>query len=313
MATGAETVNVNSFPSASNLPLWIGQHEGMFQHQGIDVALSHPAGSVEQLTGLMAGKYQILMTALDNVVAYRDGQGAANVGPVDLVAILGSDSGFLTLVAAPGVKEIAGLKGQVLAVDALTTGFSFALEEVLARAGVAADAVSYVAVGSSGARWKALQDGKAQAALLTLPLDLDAADQGFVKLGSVAGTLGHYQATAAAVRESWAKAHGDTLVAFLRGYRDSVAWLAAPAHQDGATAILHQEMPELDPAKLAPIYRRLLDRKDGIERDLAIDPKGAAMVLRLRARYAAPGAVPAHDWQSYADLSYLQRARQSSR
>jgi ABC-type nitrate/sulfonate/bicarbonate transport system substrate-binding protein len=307
MATGAETVNVNSFPSASNLPLWIGQHEGMFQHQGIDVALSHPAGSVEQLTGLMAGKYQILMTALDNVVAYRDGQGAANVGPVDLVAILGSDSGFLTLVAAPGVKEIAGLKGQVLAVDALTTGFSFALEEVLARAGVAADAVSYVAVGSSGARWKALQSGKAQGALLTMPLDLEAADKGYGALATVAGTLGHYAGLVGAVRQEWAGAHRASLVAFLRGYRDAVAWLVAPAHKEAAIAILHAEMPDLAPALLGRIYGLIVDPHAGIARDLAIDPAGAEMVLSLRARYAKP-ARPAQDWHRYVDLSYLQAA-----
>ena len=44
------------------------------------------------------------------------------------------------------------------------------------------DDETYIAVGSSGARWKALQDGKAQAALLTMPVDLDAAAKGFVEV-----------------------------------------------------------------------------------------------------------------------------------
>jgi ABC-type nitrate/sulfonate/bicarbonate transport system substrate-binding protein len=317
-ASGAradETVGVNAFPSAANLPIWVGQHEGMFHRHGVEVALSHPKGSVDQFKGLMEGRYAVLLTALDNIVAYHDGHGEADLGgPVDIVAFMGMDGGFLSLMAAPGTKSIADLKGKVMAVDALTTGFSFALFEVLAHAKVAKDDQSYIAVGSSGARWKALQDGKAQAALLTLPLDLDAADKGFVKLASVAGTLGHYQATAAAVRESWAKAHRDTLVAFLRGYREAVAWLVAPTHKEGAIGILHQEMSTLDPAKLDRIYRLLTDSKEGIERNLAIDPKGAATVLTLRARYAAPGAVPAaHDWRSYADLSYLQRSRQSAK
>ena len=79
-ARADETVGVNGFPSASNLPLWVGQHEGLFQRQGLDVVLSHPEGSVEQFKGLMAGKYQILLTALDNVVAYRDGHGEADLG-----------------------------------------------------------------------------------------------------------------------------------------------------------------------------------------------------------------------------------------
>jgi ABC-type nitrate/sulfonate/bicarbonate transport system substrate-binding protein len=311
-ARADETLGVNAFPSAANLPVWVGSHEGMFHRHGIAVELSHPKGSVDQFKGLVDGRYAVLLTALDNIVAYRDGHGEADLGgPLDLVAVMGMDGGFLSLMAAPGTRSIAGLKGKVMAVDALTTGFSFALEELLARAKVKNDADTYIPVGSSGARWAALKDGRAQAALLTLPLDLDAADQGFVKLASVAGTLGHYQATAAAVRESWAKAHAATLVAFLRGYREAVAWLVAPAHKDGSIAILHQEMPDLEPAKLERIYALLLNPKEGIERNLAIDPKGAAMVLTLRARYASPAAKPQHDWRSYVDLSYLKRARQS--
>jgi ABC-type nitrate/sulfonate/bicarbonate transport system substrate-binding protein len=308
-ARADETLGVNAFPSAANLPMWIGQHQGFFHKQGIEIAFSHPKGSVDQFKGLVEGRYAIVLTAFDNIAAYHDGHGEADVGgPLDLVAFMGMDSGFLSLMAAPGTKSIADLKGKVMAVDALTTGFSFALEELLARAGVAKDQVSYIAVGSSGARGKALQEGKAQAALLTMPIDLDAADKGFVKLASVAGTLGHYQATAAGVRESWAKAHEATLVGFLKGYRKSVAWLLAPKHKDEATAILHQEMPDLDQAKLVRIYALLTDRKEGVERSLAMNPKGTEMVLTLRARYGGGGAAP--DWHRYVDLSYLKKAKE---
>ncbi|HXQ51691.1 MAG TPA: ABC transporter substrate-binding protein [Stellaceae bacterium] len=309
-ARADETLGVNAFPGAANLPLLVGQHEGMFHKHGIEIALSHPKGSVDQLKGLMDGKYAVLLTALDNVVAYHDGHGEADLGgPIDLVAFMGMDTGFLSLMASPGTKTIADLEGKTMAVDALTTGFSFALQELLARGGVAKDKVSYAAFGSSGARWKALSEGKAQAALLNMPFDLVASDQGFVKLATVAQTLGHYQATAAAVRESWAKEHPAILVSFLRGYRESVRWMVAPKNKDASIAILHGELPDLDAAKLARIYALLTDPKQGIARDLAIDPKGAAMVLTLRARYAAPAAKPAHDWRGYVDLSYLARSR----
>jgi ABC-type nitrate/sulfonate/bicarbonate transport system substrate-binding protein len=309
-AAAEETLQINSFPSATNLPVWIGQHEGMFRRHGLTVELSHPAGSVAQFKGLMEGKYQVLFTALDNVVAYRDGHGEADTGgPVDLVGVMGLDSGFLTLIAAPGTKRIADLKGKVMAVDALTTGFSFALEELLARGGVAKDGVTYVTAGSSGARSKALQDGKAAAALLSMPFDLEATDKGFVALATVAGTLGHYQATVAAVRQGWARTHGETIVNFLRAYREAVSWLVMPAHKEAAIAILHEEMPNLDPSKLGRIHALLVDPRQGVDRDLGVDAKGAAMVLRLRARYAPAGAVPAGDWHRYVDLTWLKKSR----
>jgi ABC-type nitrate/sulfonate/bicarbonate transport system substrate-binding protein len=36
-ARADETLGVNAFPSAANLPVWIGQHEGMFHRYGIVV------------------------------------------------------------------------------------------------------------------------------------------------------------------------------------------------------------------------------------------------------------------------------------
>jgi ABC-type nitrate/sulfonate/bicarbonate transport system substrate-binding protein len=309
-AGAVETLGVNTFPGTSALPLLVGQHEGMFQRRGIAIALSHPKGSVDQLKGLMDGKYTVLVTALDNVVAYHDGHGEADLGgPIDLVAFMGMDAGFMSLMASSGTRRIADLEGKTMAVDALTTGFSFVLQELLARGGVADDKVSYLTAGSSGARLKALQEGRAQATLLNMPFDLAASDHGFVTLATVAETLGPYQATVAAVRESWAKAHPALVVSFVRAYREAVRWLVAPAHKEGAIAILHQELPDLDAAQLARVYALMTDPRQGISRTLAIDPRGAAMVLTLRARYAAPAARPAHPWRGYVDLSYLAAAR----
>ncbi|MGH7090014.1 MAG: ABC transporter substrate-binding protein [Stellaceae bacterium] len=306
-ARANETIGINAFLGASNLPFLVGQHEGMFSRRGLDIALSHPKGSVDQIKGLMAGKYAVLFTAFDNVVAYHDGHGEADLGgPIDLVAFMGMDSGYLTLVAAPGTKSVAALKGKTMAVDALTTGFSFALEELLARGGVQKDAVKFLAAGSSGARWKALQADKAQAGLLNMPLDTVAADKGFVRLETVEGTLGHYQAGVAAVREGWAKSHAKTLRTFVAGYREAVAWLLKPEHKTEAVAILHQAVPNLDDAALGKIYERIIDPKEGLSRDLEIDPKGAQMVLTLRQRY---GSGAAHGWQSYVDTAYLKKAR----
>lgn len=306
-ARANEPLGINAFAGAANLPFLVGQHERMFARRGLDITMTHPKGSVDQIKGLMDGKYEVLFTAFDNVVAYHDGHGEADLGgPVDLVAFMGMDSGFLTLVAAPGTQTVAALKGKTMAVDALTTGFSFALQELLARGGVAKDAVTFVAAGSSGARWNALREGKAEAALLNMPLDTAAAEKGFVRLETVEGTLGHYQAGVAAVRAGWARDHAATLEKFVAGYREATAWLLVPAHKVDAVAILHQEMPDFSDTALAGMYERIIDPKEGIERDLAIDPQGAAMVLTLRTRY---GSGVSGDWHRYADGSYLKGTR----
>jgi ABC-type nitrate/sulfonate/bicarbonate transport system substrate-binding protein len=78
------------------------------------------------MTELAAGRFDIAMTAVDNIVAYREGQGEPPIGPQpEFFTFMGTDSAFLSLVSPPEFTEIQQLKGKTLAVDALTTGYAF--------------------------------------------------------------------------------------------------------------------------------------------------------------------------------------------
>ena len=81
---------INVFPGAINLPLWAGAAHGMFARRGIETELVMTPNSVEQLTGLAAGKFDIAMTAIDNIVAYREKQGEVRAeGDTDFFAFMG--------------------------------------------------------------------------------------------------------------------------------------------------------------------------------------------------------------------------------
>ncbi len=298
-------LQVNAFPGASNLPLWIAQREGMFARRGIAVTLSNPKGSLDQFKGLVDGRYPVIVTAFDNVVAYHSGQGPAEIGAIpDLVAVMGVDSGFLTLVASPGVDRLADLKGRTLAVDALSTGFSFALRDILLKSGLDGSAVSFIAVGNSDGRWKAMQDGRAQAALLTLPADLEAADHGSKALTTVAASFGHYLGNVVAVRQGWATGHRAELQAFLRGMSEAVAWLYSARNKARAIEILRTEMPALDARNLDRVYAALVTPRQGLIRNGALDAEGARTVLTLRAKYSG-AAQGLQDPGAYGDTRYL--------
>jgi TRAP-type uncharacterized transport system substrate-binding protein len=102
------------------------------------VSLTPTPNSVFQLSNLIDGKFDIAMTAIDNVVAYDEEQGEAQtVANLDLVAFMGGDNGFLRLVTVPEVKTYADLKGKQLSVDALTTGYAFVLRKLLEEHGLA--------------------------------------------------------------------------------------------------------------------------------------------------------------------------------
>ena len=301
-------LRVNAFAGASNLPVWVAQREGLFARHGLAVTLEKPDGSVGQFRGLAQGRYPIVITAFDNVVAYHSGQGSAEVGAIpDLVAVMGIDGGMLSLVATPTVTRIADLLGRTLAVDAPTTGYSFALRDMLARAGLKDSDVFFIAAGNSDSRWHALQEGRAQAALLTLPADLEAADHGAKVLATVGGSFGHFLGNVVAVRKGWADAHRSELQAYVQAVRDALRWLADRSHRQRAIEILHAEMPELDRLKLLRVYEALQKPSQGLIRDGAIDPAAARTVLNLRRKYAT-GTQTSDDLETFLDDRFLTSA-----
>src|SRR5262245_21665286 len=133
-------IRMINFAGGFNLPIWMTQRQGFFAAEKIDVKIDFTPGSTYQLTNLIAGSYDMGFTAIDNIIAYREGQNEAYLPPganVDLIAVLASDDGFLSISAQKDVSSIEALKGRTVTVDAMTTGFAFVLREVLARKGVA--------------------------------------------------------------------------------------------------------------------------------------------------------------------------------
>ncbi|MDB5640188.1 MAG: hypothetical protein JWP51_5096, partial [Bradyrhizobium sp.] len=75
------TVTVNVFPGGFNWGLYVGQDKGFFAQHGITVQMQGTPNSVTQMTDFAEGKFDIAMTAVDNIVAYVEGQGEAPIGP----------------------------------------------------------------------------------------------------------------------------------------------------------------------------------------------------------------------------------------
>src|ERR1019366_4069953 len=134
----AVPVRVIGFFSGSTLPLWTADAKGFFTRENLSVTLTPAPGSVYQFQHLSAGDFDIGSRALDNIVAYDTGDGAARLPtPPAFVAIMGGDSGFLELWARPEVGSYADLRGKLMAVDAVRTGFTFVLRALLQKKGIA--------------------------------------------------------------------------------------------------------------------------------------------------------------------------------
>lgn len=305
----ADLVNVIVFPGGFNLPLWAAEKEGFFARRALDVRLHLTMSSMEQLAGLIKGQWEIGMTGFDNVVAYQEGQGEAEIDrEPDLFVFMGGDNAFLRLVVQGDIKTYAELKGKTLTVDAMTTGFAFVLRKMLALNGVKESDVNFERAGGVMQRWEALNAGKHAGTLLLTPFDLLAEKIGLRVLQDASTVFPNYQGITGAARRSWAKANPETLQRFIRAYLDALAWLFDPTNRNAAADILVEKVPNMTPELAAATCNIFIAKPGGFEPEARIDLAGIKQVLDLRSEYGQP-QIKLTDPDKYIDLSYYDAAR----
>jgi ABC-type nitrate/sulfonate/bicarbonate transport system substrate-binding protein len=306
-AQSLETVSVIVFPGGFNWPIWAAQEKGYFARHGIEVKLTPTPNSVFQLTSLIDGRFDIGMTAFDNVVAYMEGQGEAPVSrQPELIAVMGGDNGFLSLVTVPEVKSFQDLKGKTLSVDALTTGYAFVLFDLLKRGGLTPNDYKVERAGGVLQRWEALREKRHAATMLITPFDEIAKASGFHVLQYAIDVYGHYQGLVAATRRSWAAAEPKKVDGYIRGYLASLEWLYDPKNKDESIAILRKNLPQMSPELASQGYAVLLGPK-GFMRKGEVDLAGMRKVLELRSEYGEPKKT-LMDPGRYFDAKYYEAA-----
>ena len=303
-------IQVISFGGGFNLPLWAAKDQGFFKKHGIEVQHTITADSKQVFSGLMEGKYHVAVTALDNILAYQEGQAELKFDPPsDFFGFMGSDDGFLSLVASPEVKSFADLKGKTISVDSMSNGFSFALRDMLARNGIKESDVQWARAGGTDRRFAALMEGQHAATMLRAPFDLQAKNRGFNQLATTRSTIGNYMGIVGAARRSWAANNETQVVSFIRAYRDAIRWLKAPENRPQAQALLMKYVPNMSPQIAAQSCDLLLDPQSGFFSDVQLDDKGIQAVLDLRSKLADNGQ-KLTDPSKYIDKRYWLKAMQ---
>ncbi len=307
MPASAQTkLNISTFSGATNLPVWIALEKGFFAKEGLDVTHEITKGSRPLMEGMMAGKFQLGSAALDNTIAYAEGQGDVKFDDFDLVGIIGVHSGMNKIVARPEIKSFKDLKGKTAAVDSARSGYGLVMYKILEMNGLKRD-VDYnvIAFGGGPNRIAALKDGKAAVAAVSPPEDTHAQKEGFNILADATELIGAYQGSAYIVRRGWAKDNEKTVIAFIR------AMVAASDYvfenKAGAIEVLKKRIKNLSDADAENIYAALTGGKGGLNRGARMNIEGVKMLLDLRNEYGGSG-VKLTDPYKYIDLSYYEKA-----
>jgi ABC-type nitrate/sulfonate/bicarbonate transport system substrate-binding protein len=300
----AAHLKILAFPGAPNLPLFAAMDRGFFNAAGVEIDFATTPSSVYQFEQFATGKCDIAFTAFDNIVAYREGQGAAKlVDPPDFRVILGATQIELGLVVSPDIRNAADLRGKSLALDAVLTGFAFVLYAMLEKLGLTEGDYERVAVGSTPDRWQSVKAGTHAGTITIEPFTSIARAAGFHVLAQSTDFFPSYQGGIVAARRDWAVDQSELVKAFIKSYRAGLAWTLDPANRDQATALLLARMPDIKPGVADAVIKSVLSPRSGLTPGGALLPDGMRAVLNLRSRYGRPQRILT-DIDKYLSLSY---------
>ena len=227
----------------------VGRAQGLFAAEGLDVEATQTPNSTDQMRGLSQGKYEIVSTAFDNVLAWSGREGAEIVTIAQI-----SDKTVLPVFVRPEIKTWSDLKGKKLAADAVDTAFALVLRRILLANGLDMSKGDYelIALGTTGARLESMIKGETFAGVLNPPFDGKALDAGMRRIGDSKEVLPDYPNTVFAVGREWGQKNRDAVVGFLRAWLKAGAWVKDPANRESAIKLVGAEL-KLNPKHAAEI------------------------------------------------------------
>lgn len=276
-------------------PLYVAQERGIFAAHGLDVSMTVTGSSVKQLEALQAGAYEVGFQLPDHVVR------AVERGGDLFIFMAQAEAPDVSLVARQEFTQIASLRGHPVAVDGAGSGYALLLRRLLAAQGLSSADCPLLEIGGVKERAEALVQGRAAASLLNPPFDRRLLAQGYVRLASTRKAFPSYPGPIAAARRAWARAQDETLVAFIRAYREACRWLATPLNASDAAGIACARL-QTDRAAAEQAVAKLANQPPPL-----ITPAGLGEVIDVV--WQADGfAPPLGEPARYMDLSYLERA-----
>jgi ABC-type nitrate/sulfonate/bicarbonate transport system substrate-binding protein len=245
--------------------------QGFFKNVGFDAQVATIQSSPQSMQMLITGAYQISSTQPESAIA------AIERGARSLAAISAPmNRADWVLAGAAGIKNIADLKGKLIGVSSLRISEVWLTTQLLERAGLKKDDVSFIAVGTSPLKITALEKGSIAAAVLFRPSADLALKEGFADLARYSD-LRDYPTVLYMVDKGFA-ARGDAGKRAAQAIQDGHRWLWDPQNKDAAIAIL-AKYTKRDTAICTAVYDDYFVKEKTYSRTGAISLPGLKNLL----------------------------------
>lgn len=293
-ALSAERLRVaHSTLTATNSVLWVARDRGIFPRHNLDVSLIYVAG-VRSMQALLAQEVEI--GSVSGTTAIQ-----ANLAGADSVIVGGiSNSVLMSLVVAPDIGTVEGLRGKRVGVTRFGSLSDFMARSYLRRAGIIPDRdVAMIQTGGYPESVAAMQAGGIHAAMLSPPYHTIAIKRlKFRELIDLSRTT-KYQSNALVTLRRFAQAQPAVLTAFMEAYVEAVR--VFKEDREFTIGVLGRAMRSND--------RAILEETYGFYRDYFADiPQPTLEGIQLILDELAPKVPKAREVrpQDFVDLRFVQ-------
>jgi ABC-type nitrate/sulfonate/bicarbonate transport system substrate-binding protein len=192
------------------IPFWIAERNDYFKDENIAPTLDIVPNGREMTERLLSGTTQFSLVGPDAVLI-----DATKGGPLRILAGVVRKPP-LYLIAKPSIKTFADLRGANIGALSLTEGSSKLLIKMAKAEGLSAADLKINAVGGAPARQVLLKEGKIDAGMQPLPLNLEAEALGFTNLGWAGKYEPDWQFTTVNANGGWARDNPRIATGFVR-------------------------------------------------------------------------------------------------
>ncbi len=259
----------------------VAEQKGFLAAEDIALEFDRVDTSIELMTNFISGKYDIIQTNADTIIAWAEGQGIDKTTH-DFIIIMGGYRGRqpLELVVAPDIVSIADLRGRVLAVDAINTGYSTMLVYMLREEGLVwKKDYNLKSIGGGPMRQEAMLKGEIIGGLV--PLNDELKQIGFHTLLTSLDYITDYARGVTAARPEWADRNEGLLVRYIRAMAGAINWLLDPENKQEVIATI-LAADEVSSTEALQIYEEAVNPTFGFIPNARIEPSGIEQILKLR-------------------------------
>jgi ABC-type nitrate/sulfonate/bicarbonate transport system substrate-binding protein len=292
----------SALTSIYSLPVLIGYRQGFFARENLDFGqILIPGGGDEMNKALDNDSVDLTHVATPFLIQ-------SVLAGTDAVAIAAEfDNPIYSLVAKPDIRSFADLKGKLIGLADEGGTITISMRELLNRHGLGDRDYRVRIISGTPERYYCLEQGACDAVPLGQPHDLEAARHGYHLIGFSTEAVPDYLYTVTAVRRSWAKAHKDVVVAYVRALAASFAFIRDPTNRPAVVKAIVDVTKFSEESAAATMKLYLDPDRHVLPQRGEIDGKGMDAAIAMMADAGLVHA-PLPPAERFIDRQYLRAA-----